>query len=62
MLEGKGRIINRPTQTGGKAYDKFFIYVPTEIVRDSLFPFKVGEAAKIKIDNKNKRLLIERLE
>ena len=62
MLEGKGRLTNRPTKTGGKLYDKFFIYVPTEVVRDSLFPFKVGEAVRIRIDGENNRLIIDRLQ
>jgi hypothetical protein len=61
MLEGKGRFINRPTQTGGKFYDKFLIYVPTETARDSLFPFKVGDTVRIRIDKKNNRLIIEKL-
>jgi len=62
MLEGKGKFINRPTQTGGKLYDKFFIYVPTEVARDGLFPFKIGEIVKVRIDEKNNRLIIKKLE
>ncbi|MCP8313127.1 MAG: hypothetical protein H3Z53_01980 [archaeon] len=61
MLEGKGKFLNRPTQTGGKLYDKFFIYVPTEVARDGLFPFKIGEIVKVRIDTKNNRLIIEKL-
>lgn len=60
MLEGKGAFINRPTRTGGKIYDKFFIYVPTEVARDGLFPFRVKESVKIKIDEENNRLMIEK--
>ena len=55
MIEGKGKIINRPTRTGKRTYDKYFIYVPTEIARDGLFPFKAGEEVIIKIE---KRMLI----
>jgi len=61
MLEGKGRFINRPTKTGGKVYDKHFIYIPTEIARDSLFPFKIQESVKISIDKKRNRLIVEKL-
>jgi hypothetical protein len=61
MIEGVGRIINRPTQTGGKTYDKFFIYVPIEVARDTAFPFKPQEPVKIKIDLENKMLVIEKL-
>lgn len=62
MLEGEGKFINRPTQTGRKLYDKFFIYVPAEVARDGLFPFKTGEAVKVRIDVENNRLIIEKLE
>ena len=51
MKDGVGRFINRPTQTGGKTYDKFFIYVPTEVARDGTFPFKAGEKVFVKIEN-----------
>lgn len=61
MIESEGKFINRPTQTGGKTYDKFFIYVPTEVARDSLFPFKTNERIKVKIDVENKRLIIEKI-
>jgi len=62
LLEGKGKFLNRPTQTGGRLYDKFFIYVPTEVARDGLFPFKQGEIVNIKIDEKGKKLIIEKVE
>jgi hypothetical protein len=60
MKEGDGKLINRPTQTGGKIYDKFFIYVPIEVARDTAFPFEINEKVKVKIDLDNKRLLIEK--
>jgi len=62
MFEGKGKFINRPTRTGGKLYDKHFIYIPTEVARDSLFPFKIQEAVKVSIDKRKNRLIIEKLE
>ena len=58
MQKGKGRFINRPTRTGGRTYDKFFIYVPTEVARDGTFPFKEGEEVAIRIENK--RVIIEK--
>jgi hypothetical protein len=61
MLEAEGRFVNRPTSTGGKLYDKFFIYVPTEVARDGLFPFKTNDKIKVRIDADNKRLIIESL-
>ena len=58
MLEGKGRILNRPTETAGKKYDKFFVYIPTSVARDSLFPFEAGEEVNVRIDPEEKRLII----
>ena len=60
MLEGKGRLINRPTRTGGKLYDKFFIYLPTEVARDGLFPFKTRKTVKVRIDVENNRFIIKK--
>jgi len=60
MLQGKGRFINRPTQTGKHVYDKFFVYVPTEIARDGLFPFKAGDQVVVKVDPKLKRVIVEK--
>jgi hypothetical protein len=61
MIEGEGRFTNRPTRTGGRVYDKFFIYVPTEVARDGTFPFKPGEKVKVRIDVTERRLVIEKL-
>ena len=49
VIKGKGRFINRPSRTGQKLYDRFFIYVPTEVARDGLFPFKVREEVIVEI-------------
>lgn len=45
-----GKVINRPTKAGGKTYDKYFIYIPTSVAKDSAFPFKPGEEVIIKIE------------
>lgn len=60
MREGKGRFINRPTRTGGRTYDKFFVYIPTEVARDGTFPFEEGEEVVLRIGNK--MLIIEKLQ
>ena len=60
MLQGIGRFTNRPTKTGRRVYDKFFVYIPTEIARDGLFPFKAGDEILVKVDPKLKRLVLER--
>ncbi len=61
MLESESKLVNRPTQTAGKLYDKYYIYVPTEVARDSAFPFEANEKIKVRIDVENKRLIIEKL-
>jgi hypothetical protein len=60
LLQGKGRFINRPTKTGKRVYDKFFVYIPTEIARDGLFPFHDGDEISIRVDGKQKRVIIEK--
>jgi hypothetical protein len=52
--------MNRPTRTGKRVYDKFFVYIPTEIARDGLFPFREGEEVLVKVDRKFKRVTLER--
>lgn len=52
MIEGKGRVINRPTKTGKNTYDKYFVYIPTEVARDGLFPFKAGDEVVVRIEKK----------
>ena len=58
MRKGIGRFINRRTKTGSKFYDRFFIYVPTEVARDGTFPFKEGD--KVEIEVKDKTLVIRK--
>lgn len=60
MLKGKGKFINRPTTTGKKTYDKYFVYIPTEVARDGLFPFEAGEEVIIEINQKIKSLVIRK--
>ncbi len=61
MLEGKGKFINRRTRTANKDYDKFFIYVPVEVGRDGLFPFKDGDVLLIRVDKEGKRVIVEKV-
>jgi hypothetical protein len=60
MLQGVGRFMNRPTKTGNRVYDKFFVYIPTEIARDGLFPFHGGDQILVKVDPKLKRVILEK--
>ena len=52
--------MNRPTKTGKRVYDKFFVYIPTEIARDGLFPFREGDEVTVKVDAKHKRVVVEK--
>ena len=59
MRKGKGRFFNRPTVSKGKKYDKFFIYVPTEVARDTNFPFSDGD--RIEVEIKPDKLVIRKI-
>ncbi|MCP8308593.1 MAG: hypothetical protein H3Z53_07415 [archaeon] len=60
-LKGKGKFIDRPTTTGGKKYDKYFIYIPTDVANDSQFPFRVGDIVEITVEPKSKRVVLKRV-
>ncbi len=57
---GFGRIINRISRANGKVYDRFFLYLPVDVARDERFPFKADEKVMIRIDEANKRLIVEK--
>ena len=58
MKVGRAKLYNRPTTTKGKKYDKFFLYLPTYVVRDEDFPFEVGEELVVRIEDG--KLVIEK--
>jgi hypothetical protein len=58
MRKGIGKFVNHPTKTGRKLYDKFYIYVPTQVAKDGTFPFKEGD--KLEIEIKGKSLIIKK--
>ena len=60
MRKGKGRFYNRPSVSKGKKYDKFFIYVPVEVARDSTFPFRNRDIVWVEI--KEGRLVVSKAE
>jgi hypothetical protein len=51
VTRARGRFINRPTKTGRGTYDKFFVYIPTELARDSSFPLMPGQEVDVQIDS-----------
>ena len=50
MRKGIGTIVNRPTITGGKHYDKIFAYIPSNVAKDSNFPFQIGDKIEVRIE------------
>lgn len=58
MIRGEGRFVNYPTRTGRKLYDKFYVYVPTQVAKDGTFPFKEGD--KVEIEIRGKTLIIRK--
>ena len=58
MKVGRARLINRPTTTKGKKYDKFFVYLSTYVVRDEDFPFEVEEELVVRIEDG--KLIVEK--
>ena len=60
LLEKENKLINRPTTVGGKKYDRYFIYVPTDVVKDSLFPFKLNDKVLVRIEPEKKELIIKK--
>ena len=60
VLKGKGRFFNSPSTSKGKKYDKFFVYIPTELARDSNCPLKDGDRVIVEI--KGKELIIRKAE
>jgi hypothetical protein len=62
VTRARGRFINRPTKTGRGVYDKFFVYVPTELARDSSFPFKPGQEVEVQIDSLKGIIVVQPIE
>lgn len=62
VTKGVGRFINRPTRTCRGSYDKFFVYVPTELARDSNFPLKAGDEVEIMLDVDRRLVTVKAME
>jgi bifunctional DNA-binding transcriptional regulator/antitoxin component of YhaV-PrlF toxin-antitoxin module len=62
VTRARGRFINRPTKTGRGVYDKFFVYIPTELARDSSFPLKPGQEVDVQIDSSGGMIMVQPLE
>ena len=49
MKIGRAKLVNKPTTTRGKKYDKFFIYITSYVTSDKSFPFKEGDELIVRI-------------
>ena len=52
VLEGRGRFLQAEKSRN-------LIYISRGLVKDSAFPFRPGQAVKVTVDPKKKRLIIE---
>jgi hypothetical protein len=53
-------MINRPNMVGGKTYDRFMIYLPADVARDSGFSFRPGEPIRVMVELSAKRVILEK--
>ena len=60
MLEGRTRFLKYEMKVKGRDYEKFLINFPTEVARDSQFPFKPGDVVHIKVDPQKKVIVLSK--
>jgi hypothetical protein len=60
MKTGRAKLVNRPTITKGKKYNKFFIFITSYVATDKDFPFKEEDDLIVRIVDK--KLIIEKEE
>jgi hypothetical protein len=58
MKIGRAKLVNRPTITKGKKYNKFFIFITSYVATDEDFPFKEEDDLVVRIVGK--KLVIEK--
>lgn len=61
MIEGIGKFVNRGSRSKKKTYDSFFLYFPSEVARDSNFPFESGEKIKVIIEPDKRAVRLEKI-
>ena len=49
MKIGRAKLVNKPTTTRGKKYNKHFIFISSYVITDKSFPFKEGEELVVRI-------------
>jgi len=58
MLESEARLLARIYTREDKTYERFWIYVPSKIAKDSQFPFEAGQTLNIEVDPKRSAVLL----
>jgi hypothetical protein len=49
MKIGRAKLVNKPTTTRGKKYNKFFIFISSYVMTDKSFPFKEEDELIVRI-------------
>ena len=49
MKIGRAKLVNKPTTTRGKKYNKFFIFISSYVMTDKSFPFKEEDDLIVRI-------------
>ena len=60
MRKGTSKIVNKPSTSKGKKYDKLYVYIPSQVAKDTNFPFKEGD--KVVVEIKGKGLMVTEAE
>jgi hypothetical protein len=58
MKIGRAKLVNRPTVTKGKKYNKHFIFISSYVTGDKSFPFKEEDELIVRIEEG--KLIIEK--
>ena len=58
MLECEATLVARIYTHEDKTYERFWIYVPSKIVKDSQFPFEAGQTLNIEVDLQRKAVVL----
>jgi hypothetical protein len=53
MKTGIATISNRKYKRNEESFDRFYIYIPVSVAKDSAFPFADGEKINITIENES---------
>jgi hypothetical protein len=61
-VQAVGRVTKKTIKAHGKSFKQTWIYVPSELAEAKGFPFEQREQVLIIVDEKKRRLVVEKLE